>query len=622
MPGFSGQRYAGVEGEFRVSRPDGGELPLDELIGRSPRFFFSEEAHLAVIEDSGQEGRELEGGKYWTWYGGTIYNDSDAQGTLVELTTPLTPVKYGSSALVENVMVQRAQLLELVEGPQIIGVSTHLNLLLDSEFDGDDLCRFQVPLPSNAFSSVPGQKLGADIALVATRTFAPVVAWLLFNREPHKGALYRPRDKRRMELCLPYIPSREQMVAGFTFWFAAVDYITGLIKQDLGQYPDWRAVYTRPDYYQRLLGKFPYVLSDITYQRPSFQLGYQLDSSFEYRIMEVGSRASFNTRKGKVNVRRLAGAALELLGPTLEVVASPAERLVLQDYISGKKVLGLDHDVPNPLLTLNKETFTVQYGSNPSDCLRRHKVTDISAIHFKLLKDPVRVVSPWSAADPRRVIRNIGREIAWEHFNLEVIEEDDRWVRRYWLKLSLDDVDEYLRLEDYCGGSGDFISEISKWVQSVASFPNPRRLFVYGTLMVPGQAAKFGARVTGLSKAHTYGRAYDFGDYPLLVEEPGGGVVEGDVLEIENFEEAASKLDHYEGCHEPNPVFIRVLRQVVLGDYTRVPSWIYAGNRNNRYVREKLLKAPRLSGRWAKPGLRLPSSAEWFGPLGPLGKTG
>jgi gamma-glutamylcyclotransferase (GGCT)/AIG2-like uncharacterized protein YtfP len=141
--------------------------------------------------------------------------------------------------------------------------------------------------------------------------------------------------------------------------------------------------------------------------------------------------------------------------------------------------------------------------------------------------------------------------------------------------------------------------------------------------MISGQAERlFGARVTGVRKSHTYGTAYDFGDYPLLVEEPGGGVVEGDVLDIDNFEEAASKFDHYEGCQEPNPVFMRVLRHVALGDYTRVPAWIYAGNRNNRYVREKLLKAPRLAGRWSKSGLRVSSSAEWFGMPGPTSRSG
>jgi gamma-glutamylcyclotransferase (GGCT)/AIG2-like uncharacterized protein YtfP len=216
-------------------------------------------------------------------------------------------------------------------------------------------------------------------------------------------------------------------------------------------------------------------------------------------------------------------------------------------------------------------------------------------------------------------MRNVGRDIAWEHINLEIIEEDDHLVRRHWLKVPLSEVDEYLRLEDFCGGAGDFIGEASRWVQTVTTIPNPCRLFVYGTLMVPGQAERrFGARVISVKGAHTYGTAYDFGDYPLLVEEPGGGVVVGDILEIANFEETISKFDHYEGCHEANPVFIRVLRQVALEDFSRVPAWIYAGNRNNRYVREKLLKAPRLKGRWGKSGLRVTSSADWFAPPGPL----
>ena len=234
----SEERFAGVEDEFQITNQDGGGVLLDELVRRSERFFFNEADHVQVVSTS--TGSYSSSGRIWSWYGGTLYHDYDATGSLIEATTPLTLLTDGVCTLVNKVVTQRAQILELCDKCQIVGVSTHLNITLDSLFAGDDLCRFEVPVPSDTFVSVSAQKLGADIALLASQTVSPVIALLLFNRKPKKGALYRPRRNRRMELCLPFVTEPSQMRVGFAFWFAVVDHITKLIKEDLQKHSNWQ----------------------------------------------------------------------------------------------------------------------------------------------------------------------------------------------------------------------------------------------------------------------------------------------------------------------------------------------------------------------------------------------
>ena len=156
-----GNRYAGVEDEFRVTGGDGRPISIHDLVCNSDRFFCDESGYVSIFEPVYDP--DSVGGRSWTWYGGTLYNDYDFKGPLAEATTPLTPLSRGVEALVENVLTQRAQLIESCEGYNIIGVSTHLNLLLNSGFEGDDLCLFRSRIPSNAFVSVEAQKLGAEV---------------------------------------------------------------------------------------------------------------------------------------------------------------------------------------------------------------------------------------------------------------------------------------------------------------------------------------------------------------------------------------------------------------------------------------------------------------------------
>ena len=161
MPVSKETRYAGVEDEFRVTGGDGHPISIPDLVSNSDRFFCDESGYVSIFEPVYDP--DSVGGRSWTWYGGTLYNDYDFKGPLAEATTPLTPLSRGVEALVENVLTQRAQLIESCEGYNIIGVSTHLNLLLNSGFEGDDLCLFRSRIPSNAFVSVEAQKLGAEV---------------------------------------------------------------------------------------------------------------------------------------------------------------------------------------------------------------------------------------------------------------------------------------------------------------------------------------------------------------------------------------------------------------------------------------------------------------------------
>jgi hypothetical protein len=123
--------------------------------------------------------------------------------------------------------------------------------------------------------------------------------------------------------------------------------------------------------------------------------------------------------------------------------------------------------------------------------------------------------------------------------------------------------------------------------------------------MAPDEVTRrFGAAITLSRSAHFYGDVFDFGEYPVLMENPSGGVVPGVLLDISNFEEAAARFDVYEGANDPCPVFFRSLREVAVEGFRRIPAWVYLGNRNNRFVRDRLPKARRLTALWNKPGLR------------------
>ena len=599
MPDVVRQRYAGVEDESRIKTADGQFVSVDKLILRSPRFFFDESGHVPVFEPVYDY--DSTGGRVWTWYGGTIYHDYDSAGTLVEAATPLTPLTSGVDALVDNVLTQRAQLVELSRSDNAVGISTHLNLLLDSYFRGTNLCDFKALVPSNAFGRMESQKLGSDIALLATHTISPVIAYLLFNHRPSKGALYRPRRNGRMELCLPYQGEPDQMRAGFLFWFAAVDHITNMIKAELDAHEDWVEHYQDRDYYRALLPLFPYVISDVSYRRPSYYLGYQVANGVEENVMENGSAAVIKTQRGDVNVVDLAKEYVRFFSADLTQMGSKQQLTLLDSFLDGTRKVNVDvNEVPKSM-RLDQAYVSCATGKLATQFLNSHEVDELASIHLKFVRNPVKVIKTPSSVSPERVVRTLGGKLLWDFVNLEIVEETESSVRQYRLEVPLFRADEYLTLEANFNRFSSFLEGVSPWLKSTVEAPNPRNIFAYGTLMDPEKDRRgFGANVTAVRKARTYGEAYDFGDYAVLIENSNTSLVPGVLLSIENFEEAVNKIDFYEGCHNPNPIFVRALRQVMLDNLETITAWVYVGNRNNRMVREKLRTAPRVTGLWAR----------------------
>jgi len=102
----------------------------------------------------------------------------------------------------------------------------------------------------------------------------------------------------------------------------------------------------------------------------------------------------------------------------------------------------------------------------------------------------------------------------------------------------------------------------------------PELLFVYGTLRPRCASAETSPLVHGLPPAGSAtidGTLHDLGDYPGLVS--GDGIVHGDLLWVSG--EALRRLDLYEGCDEPDPLFRRDAAIVRRADGAEVVAWVY-----------------------------------------------
>jgi gamma-glutamylcyclotransferase (GGCT)/AIG2-like uncharacterized protein YtfP len=112
--------------------------------------------------------------------------------------------------------------------------------------------------------------------------------------------------------------------------------------------------------------------------------------------------------------------------------------------------------------------------------------------------------------------------------------------------------------------------------------------FVYGTLL-PGQPNEYlwGEAVLAKGKAvMKNGRLYDFGHYPMLVEE-GDGTVQGMLMFVreETYSDTLTRLDYLEGFEPSQPeesAYRRVVREVWGADGRSQLAWVYIGH--SRYV--------------------------------------
>jgi gamma-glutamylcyclotransferase (GGCT)/AIG2-like uncharacterized protein YtfP len=110
--------------------------------------------------------------------------------------------------------------------------------------------------------------------------------------------------------------------------------------------------------------------------------------------------------------------------------------------------------------------------------------------------------------------------------------------------------------------------------------------FVYGSLL-PGQLYHWvwgESVVWGQRAVLRYGRLYDLGDYPMLVET-GDDVIQGMVMEVNtaDYDNVLARLDALESYFPDRPeesIYVRMAREVWLDDGTAVTAWVYIGQMN------------------------------------------
>jgi gamma-glutamylcyclotransferase (GGCT)/AIG2-like uncharacterized protein YtfP len=112
-------------------------------------------------------------------------------------------------------------------------------------------------------------------------------------------------------------------------------------------------------------------------------------------------------------------------------------------------------------------------------------------------------------------------------------------------------------------------------------------LFVYGTLMSGGAPAEIARAVRKLrlvGDGWTYGRLYDFGDYPgAIFSWESSSTIVGQVYELVDGMNLLRKLDTYEEFDERHPeksLFVRKKHMIWLDNHRRLLAWVYEYNRD------------------------------------------
>jgi gamma-glutamylcyclotransferase (GGCT)/AIG2-like uncharacterized protein YtfP len=110
-------------------------------------------------------------------------------------------------------------------------------------------------------------------------------------------------------------------------------------------------------------------------------------------------------------------------------------------------------------------------------------------------------------------------------------------------------------------------------------------LFTYGTLRrAAGNAAHRLLADSAELVGHGFvrGRLYDAGEFPVLVPDPQGVEVAGEVYRLFGPPNVFARLDQYEGFDPSSPdtsEFRRDLMPVTLGDGRTVTAWVYVYQR-------------------------------------------
>lgn len=104
------------------------------------------------------------------------------------------------------------------------------------------------------------------------------------------------------------------------------------------------------------------------------------------------------------------------------------------------------------------------------------------------------------------------------------------------------------------------------------------RLFVYGTLRPEGHAHHLVAPLVFHRQPAVltgYSLVGEGHRYPWCVKSAAGEVV-GELLWLRDVESALAELDVYEGIHDPEPEYVRLVADVHTGNEV-LAAWVYVG---------------------------------------------
>ncbi len=606
------KRIIGWEDEFRVT--DGSTiLTLDELLVKSPREFFAQAKHILLSERKPPPFEEsIDLADYdssrtdcvWTWYGGKIYDEQDS---LVEASSPPVPLlAYPIGNLIQAILTGRAQIGELADGMKAVGVSSQLNIMLDSYLLGDDLCDenkyVDLNVPTQGITKGRAHKLGSDLARIMVHTVGPAIAYIFFNSSQRKGAIYRPRGHKRLELAFPFVARHDQIMAGALLSLAAVEYFTKAIKDDLSSFGEhFVEKFKDAAYYQRVLDAFPLKVVNVRLKHNvSFRLGFEVAGGYEEAILKDGSEAEIQTNWGKMSIRQYLKEYMAILKGELIRWGTTEERGVLNDFAYGLRVPEVDSKRQHPHFLLSEYLQDV-IKDTPSNFLNRLSIRQETYPISSLVKEPSKMMGHWS--DNMLVRRHLSDDQDWHRASFELLVEDYADKKLHSLRLDVDreSLPEYLKMERQSTDAKEFLGGIAPYKRSEREFPLPDFIFVYGTFLSDGvvESLRRGKVLTRI-EAHTRGTLYNLEEFPVLIESYYDvSVVHGQLIKVEDIKEFLRASDRYEGADKPLPLFIRVLREVILGDDSKVLAWMYIGNANHPIIRSSLNKANVIpEGRW------------------------
>lgn len=120
------------------------------------------------------------------------------------------------------------------------------------------------------------------------------------------------------------------------------------------------------------------------------------------------------------------------------------------------------------------------------------------------------------------------------------------------------------------------------------------RLFVYGSLMRAGRAHELLGELAASVPAQVTGRLYGLQDgYPMLVLDPDGDRIAGELVTLREPADAFSRLDPYEG-----PEYRRIVHPAQpTGGGPPEAAWIFVG-RNDPPTELRLAADPHGIVRW------------------------